>query len=84
MQVGDLVKINATLYWYGDQPRHDLQKCLALVLELRDDLVSHGTADASTWATMGRWPHGARLMIGGALYLIRLQATDVEVLNASR
>ena len=84
MQVGDLVKINATLYWYGDQPRHDLQKCLALVLELRDDLVSHGTADASTWATMGRWPHGARLMIEGVPYLIRLKEKDVEILNAGR
>jgi len=84
MKPGDLVQINRQLFWRTERPSSAIAECLALVVEIRNDLVPSDTVDAQTWNAMGISSHGARLIIGGSLYLIRLEATDVEVLNASR
>ena len=83
MQVGDLVKVSSTLYWFAGP--QDRQGCVALILELKDDLDYVDVVNATTWSAMGRKGHGgARLMIGGGDYWIRLKANDVEILNAAR
>ena len=84
MKPGDLIRINRQLFWRSDRPSSATVECLALVVELRNDLMPADRVDAQSWNAMGISSHGAHLMIGGALYLIRLQTTDVEVLNASR
>ena len=81
MQPGDLIKIKTRLYWFGDRPKPADIGCLALVLELSEELDGDAHRDAVTLAAMGGSSHGARLMIDGIPYWIRLKATDVEVIN---
>jgi hypothetical protein len=81
MQAGDLVRVRRQLFWRGrERPRAVVPGCLALVVEVRDDLTPADRVDALTWSAMGRCPTGARLMIGDTPYLIRLDPTDVEIL----
>ena len=84
MQAGDLVRVRRQLFWRSDRPPAAVPGCLALVIEVRDDLTPADPVDALTWSAMGRCPTGARLMIGDTPYLVRLEAADVEVLNESR
>jgi hypothetical protein len=84
MKPGDLLKIKKQLFWRTDRPSSATVGCLALVLEVWNDLTLEVFTDAQSWNAIGRSSHAARLMIGGTPYLIRLEATDVEVLNASR
>ena len=84
MQAGDLVRVHRQLFWRSNRPPAAVPGCLALVVEVRDDLTPADPVDALTWSAMGRCPTGARLMIGDTPCLIRLEAIDVEVLNADR
>jgi hypothetical protein len=80
MKPGDLVRVRRQLFWRSRQPHGVVPGCLALVVEVRDDLTPADPVDALTWSAMGRCPTGARLMIGDTPYLIRLDPTDVEIL----
>ncbi len=81
MKPGDLIRINRQLFWRtGNTHSTAGPGCLALVLEIWNDLAPAGPVDAQSWNAMGRSSHGARLMIGGTPYLIRLDPTDVEIL----
>ena len=84
MKPGDLIRINRQLFWRSARPRSATVECLAFVVELRNDLMPADRVDAQSWNAMGISSNGAHLMIGGSTYLIRLEATDVEILNAAR
>ena len=84
MKPGDLIRIKRQLFWRSDRPRAAVLGCLALVVEVKDDLTPADLVDALTWSAMGRCTTGARLMIGGTPYLIRLAPTDVEIVNETR
>ena len=80
MKPGDLVKVNRQLFWRTGRPGGAFPGCLALVLEVWNDLTPADTIDAQSWNAMGISSLGTRLMIGGTPYLIRLDPTDVEIL----
>jgi hypothetical protein len=84
MKPGDLIKVNRQLFWRTGRPSGAFPGCLALVLEVWNGLTPSDTVDAQSWNAMVISSHGARLMIGDTPYLILLDPTDVEVLNASR
>jgi len=80
MKPGDLIRIKRQLFWRTDRNRTDGVGCLALVLEVWNDLTLEVFTDAQSWNAIGRSSHAARLMIVGTPYLIRLDPTDVEIL----
>ena len=49
MQAGDLVRVRRQLFWGSNQPRGPVLGCLALVIEVRNDLIAT-EAQQQAWA----------------------------------